>query len=248
MTTALSPQQTITDITTLRALRDEAWASILQNAPWARFVMAGDYDRRFYGIYLTETFHYVKHNPKHQALVAVQATGQLWSYYRFCYEHAQEETGHEMMAFNDLINLGLTSDSVTLPPPHPATEVFIGYLYRVSTEGNPLRRLGYSFWAEDSYGYIGNLMKKITQQLALEARHTTFLVSHANIDEKHAEDVDKAIVQNCKKPDDWASLAEVMQTSLRLQSAMLDAVLEEYQALKANASDRYRFLNGGADT
>jgi pyrroloquinoline quinone (PQQ) biosynthesis protein C len=91
-------------------------------------------------------------------------------------------------------------------------------------------------------------MKKVIQQLALEARHTTFLVSHANIDEKHAEDVDKAIVQNCKKPDDWANLAEVMQTSLRLQSAMLDAVLEEYQALKANASDRYRFLNGRADT
>ena len=248
MTTVSFPQRTITDITTLRALRDEVWASILQDAAWARFVMTGDYDRRFYGVYLVETYHYVKHNPRHQALVAVQGTGQLWSYYRFCYEHAQEETGHEMMAFSDLINLGLTVDPVTLPPPHPATEIFIGYLYRVSTEGNPLRRLGYSFWAEDSYGYIRGLMEKITQHLALEARHTSFLVSHASIDEKHAEDVDNAIIHNCKKPEDWGSLAEVMQTSLRLQSAMLDAVMEEYQALKANASDRYAFLNARAQT
>ncbi|HEX8014794.1 MAG TPA: hypothetical protein VF465_06125, partial [Flavobacterium sp.] len=53
----------------LKQKRDSEWANLLENSNWANFILNGDFDARFYGIYLIETYHYVMHNPKHQALV-----------------------------------------------------------------------------------------------------------------------------------------------------------------------------------
>jgi pyrroloquinoline quinone (PQQ) biosynthesis protein C len=206
--------------------------------------MEGDYDVRFYGVYLVETYHYVMHNPKHQALVAVNCQTRPFGYLRFCYEHAEEETGHEMMALHDLINLGLSKDHPGLPEPLAETETFIAYLYWISSHGNPLRRLGYSFWAEDSYQYVAAHLDKVRKVLGLEERQMTFLVSHASIDEKHAAEIDQMLTMNCKSDDDWESSEQVLRTSLLLQSRMLDSIVDEYKKLKAGTSDKYRLLSG----
>lgn len=205
--------------------------------------MEEDFDARFYGIYLLETYHYVMHNPRHQALVGVYMKEKVFRYIKFCYEHAEEEAGHEMMAFHDLLNLGLDKDSFTIPSPHPSTEVFIAYLYYISSNGNPYQRLGYSFWAEDSYQYIAGLMTKVISVLGLDKSQTTFLVSHAAIDEKHAQEIEEMVNEFCRTEDDWYSVNKVLETSLRLQSEMLDNVMLEYLNLRNGGKSRYAFLN-----
>ncbi len=227
----------------LRKTRDKEWAQIIGNAKWCTFVHNGDYDRRFYGIYLVETYHYVMHNPKHQALVATRFTEMPANYMKFCYEHAEEEAGHESMAFHDLLNMGITKESFTMPLPLPSTETFIAYLYRVSAVGNTLRRLGYSFWAEDSYQYIQDIMGKVISTLHLNNKHTTFLVSHAAIDEDHAAEIESMIQKYCVTEYDWDAVTEVLITSLKLQSAMLDDIVDEYLLLKSGEKSRYSFLN-----
>ena len=234
---------TATNFEKLQQRRDALWAEIIENADWSEFVMSGNYDRRFYGIFLIQTYHYVRHNPKHQALVATRNVEMPIPYAQFCYEHAEEETGHEMMAYNDLVNLGLSDKRPTLPGPHPSTEVFIGYLYWVSSQGNPLRRLGYSFWAEDSYGYIAELMSKVKSTLGLDNSQMSFLVSHATIDEEHAKDIENMIHRFCKTEDDWQEVEKVLNTSLKLQSNMLDNVVQAYQALLDGTDSTYSFLN-----
>jgi hypothetical protein len=62
---------------------------------------------------------------------------------------------------HDLLSLGVDKSTLEIPTPHPNTEVFIAYLYWISINGNPLQRLGYSFWAEDSYQYIGKLIDNV---------------------------------------------------------------------------------------
>ena len=230
-------------VATLKLARDAAWAAILTDASWVAFVRAGDFDARFYGIYLVETYHYVMHNPRHQALVGALSKGQPFNYTKFCYEHAEEETGHEMMAYHDLASLGFGDAPIPIPPPHPSTEVFIAYLYWVSQHGNPLRRLGYSFWAEDSYGYIAPLVRRVKEKLALDASQMTFIISHATIDEKHSRDIEEMIEKFCKTEEDWQAVEAVMNASLRLQSEMLAQVVKSYQVLKSGGASPYAFLN-----
>lgn len=243
MTTLTRSKPAADQLALLKATRDESWRNILKHAEWVAFIQSGAFDRRFYGIYLLETYHYVAHNPRHQALVGTRVEDKVFRYVKFCYEHAAEETGHEMMAMHDLVSLGLDKESVEVASPHSSTEVFIAYLYRVSSHGNPLRRLGYSFWAEDSYQYIGALLDKVRGTLDLAPLNMTFLVSHATIDEKHAQEIDEMLVEFCKTEEDWYDVEEVMQTSLKLQSDILDNVVREYRMLRDGKSSRYSFLN-----
>jgi thiaminase len=230
-------------VASLKQARDATWATILKDAPWVAFILAGEFDTRFYGIYLIETFHYVMHNPRHQALVGALSKDQPFNYTKFCYEHAEEETGHEMMAYHDLASLGSGNSPIPIPPPHPSTEVFIAYLYWVSTHGNPLRRLGYSFWAEDSYGYIEPLVRRVKETLRLASSQMTFIISHATIDEKHSQEIEEMIGTFCKTEEDWQAVEDVMNTSLRLQSEMLGQVVNSYQSLNNGGASPYAFLN-----
>jgi len=232
-----------TQFRNLKNMRDTEWANLTTNANWAKFILNETFDARFYGIYLLETYHYVMHNPKHQALVGAHMKEKIFKYIKFCYEHAEEETGHEMMAMHDLLSLSLEKEDFQIPSPHPNTEVFIAYLYWISTNGNPLQRLGYSFWAEDSYQYIGQLIDKVRTALNLQKGQMTFLISHATIDEKHAQEIEEMINDFCNTKDDWYSVEKVMRTSLKLQSNMLDSVLSEYLNLKNGGASRYDFLN-----
>ena len=243
METTISKEEVAQRFAQLKQLRDQLWADVNSQSRWTKFVMDGVYDLRFYGIYLIETYHYVMHNPKHQALVGVVSKEKVFRYIKFCYEHAEEETGHEMMAMHDLLSLGLERDQFILPEPLPATEVFIGYLYWISSNGNHLRRLGYSFWAEDSYQYISGLLAKVSETLGLQKHQMTFLVSHATIDEKHAAEIDEMIQDFCKTEADWECVKQVLETSLKLQSQMLDAVVDQYCKLRDGEVTPYAFLN-----
>ena len=227
----------------LKEARNKKWEKIINSANWVKFIMDKNFDKRFYGIYLIETYHYVKENPRHQAIIALRETNAPINYLKFCYEHAEEETGHEMMAYHDLKSLGLENDEIKLGPPLSSTEILIAYLYRISQFGNPLRRLGYSFWAEDSYQYIQELLKSIAENLSLGKENMTFLVSHSTIDEKHSKEIEQMIVHFCKDSNDFESILEIMNVTLTLQSNMLDEIVNEYRKLEQNESFKYNFLN-----
>lgn len=222
------------------ALREELtseWQRLLAGSPFAELVLGGDYDRRLYGLYLVETFHYTRENPRHQALVGTRP-GVDPHYARFCFTHAAEEVGHEMMALHDLRSLGHDVTVDDLPEQLEETAVLSSYLHRISQTGNPLARVGYSFWAESSYEHIGPLLLAARAQLELEDRHMTFLVAHARIDAHHAKEIDDVLGRFARTDDDWEAVARVMRTSLRLTVAMLDAVAVEFRAVAEGRSAR----------
>lgn len=223
----------------LKKFRDQKWDSVRKNAGWANFILDGKYSKTFYGIYLIETYHYVKENPKHQALVAIKGNNLPPNYSKFCYEHAEEETGHELMALHDLGSLNFQTEEVISMKPLSETEQLISYLYYISENGNPLRRLGYSFWAEDSYQYIQDLLASISTNLDLSKENMTFLVSHSSIDEKHSAEVEEVITKFCKSSEDFEDILEVMNTTIDLQSNMLSAIVREYDACINKKSEKY---------
>jgi thiaminase len=227
----------------LESLLAEEWKLILEQSPLIRTIMEGKADKRLFGLYMLETYQYTYHNARNQALVGTRSGEMPVKYMKFCFEHAEEETGHELMALHDLMELGLSRDEITIPAPLPATEVLIAYLYYVSANGNPLRRLGYSFWAENCYGYINPVISKIKSTLQLKDSQLTFFVAHSNIDEEHAVEVYDMIARFCKTEQDWQHVERVMLVSLRLQGRVLDDVFEAYKRLEAGNANEYSFLN-----
>lgn len=226
----------------------EKWQEILQQPQalqFSRSLMGKD--RRVYALYLTQVYHYAWHTPRNQALVAVNPNTKDLRYMRFCLEHALEETGHELMALHDLRSMGiLINDPVNeMPPALPATELLIAYLYRVAQNGNPLQRLGYSFWAETSYDYIRDFIDRMGEDMELSKRQMTFFYNHSTIDDKHAKDVENILLHCCNTDDDWKAVEHSAMITLDLTHQILKSVLIEYEKLINKEPSLFAIINIG---
>jgi pyrroloquinoline quinone (PQQ) biosynthesis protein C len=220
-----------------------AWEAMFSTSRFVERIRADRFDARLYGIYMIETYHYTSHNARNQALAGARSFDRSPQYLKFCFEHAEEETGHELMALHDLCSLGLDRSALVLPAPLPATEVLIAYLYWVSQNGNTVQRLGYSYWAENSYGQIDSLLQIVRRKIDLKDSQLTFFVAHSTIDDKHAREVHETIEHHCRSGEDWEAVERVMLTSLALTGRMLEDVDTAYEALLSGADSPYAFLN-----
>jgi thiaminase len=220
------------------------WKELFSTSRFIQTIERGEVTKPLYALYLLETYHYTRHNARNQAVVGVRCPEGELQYQRFCFEHAAEEVGHEHMALHDLKSLGVADADLAMPPPLPATTVLTGYLYWISYQGNPLQRLGYSFWAESCYEYVIPLLRNVQQRLELTNAQMTFFISHAEIDADHSKAVNDMLCKRCKTHDDWSTVAEVMRTSLRLTGAMMDNVFDEHTRLMTGKTERCAFLRG----
>jgi pyrroloquinoline quinone (PQQ) biosynthesis protein C len=215
----------------------------LASSPYLAKVMEpGFVDKRLYAIYLTETYHYTRHNSRNQAVIATRPDDMDVRYIKFCLRHAEEEAGHEKMALHDLKNLGYAVDEITLPKPLVSTQTLISYLYYTAETANPFARLGYSYWAEQSYHFIQPLLDMISKGLGVPDKAMTFFREHSSIDEEHAKQVMETITRFAKTEDDWSSIEDCMVNSLILTTRMMDEVFEEFMKVKSGIPSRYHFL------
>lgn len=226
---------------------EKAWAEILNGSRLVKAIREGRVSKALYAIYMIETSHYTAHNARNQGLVGVRHADNP-VYAKFCFEHAAQEVGHEKMALHDVMSLGLKNENFDIPPALPATEVLIAYLYWISFTGNPLQRLGYSYWAENAYQFITPLINKLSDTLLLKPAQLTFFVAHSDIDVEHFNEIKVILQRTCKRQCDWDAIANVMETSLRLTGNMLEAVYEQYEAWQNDLAPRYDFLHALADS
>jgi hypothetical protein len=196
----------------------EVWAEILSR-PFAKEIQSilGKGDRKLYALWLCQVAHLTQHTSAHQARVGMRIGEISFPYAKFCFEHAAEEVGHEMMAVHDLRKIGARVEKVSdLPPAFSATQKLTAYLYFAAEHAHPNTRLGFSYWAEKCYPYLQMMVANTQKALNLENRQMTFFVSHAVIDEKHARDVEHVIGLVCKTPADWAAVETGMIDTLEM--------------------------------
>lgn len=194
------------------------WAEVLSR-PLAKDIgkILSSGDKKLYSMWLTQVAHLTKYTSAHQALVGTRISEISHAYAKFCFEHAAEEVGHEMMAISDLRKVGYNVQKVAdLPPPLPATTKLNAYLFYAAREAHPATRLGFSYWAEKCYPYIQSLASNTQKSLGLSDKQMSFFVSHSEIDEKHAQDVERIIALVCQSPSDWAAVETGMIDTLNL--------------------------------
>jgi hypothetical protein len=230
----------------LNTLISSKWKNILSQSQTLNFAnsLMGK-DRRVYALYLTQVYHYTWHTARNQAMVGVNSSNTNIKYMKFCFEHALEETGHELMALHDLRSIGvpINDPEKEMPPVLPETELLIAYLYWVSSNGSPVQRLGYSYWAERSYGLIGPFLKTLVESMKLEKKQMTFYFNHAVLDDKHAKDVEDILLYACKSDADWKQVMKVAETTIDLTYGIINAVLKEYNKLLNQESSDFAILN-----
>lgn len=222
----------------------QQWAEILQS-PLAqnikKIMMSGD--KKLYALWLIQVAHLTKHTSAHQALVGTRFQEISHTYMKFCYEHALEEVGHEMMAIHDLKKIGAKINDITdLPAPLSATEQLTAYLYYVSQYAHPATRLGFSYWAEKCYPFVQNFAADTQRSLGLSDSQMSFFVSHSRIDEKHAADVEQVISHICKSPKDWQAVTEGLRTSLIMATQIFTQIFDLTEDLHQRP-DYLDFLN-----
>lgn len=202
-------------------------------------------DKRPYATFLTQVYHYTSHTARNQALVGVNLANTHVKYLKFCFEHALEETGHELMALHDLKAMGvpILDPNTDMPPMLPATEILVAYLYWVSIQGNPFQRLGFSYWAERSYGFVGHIIDSMSEKLGLDKKQMTFYFNHSDIDDKHAKDVENILLIACKTKEDWDAIYKVAATTIDISLDMMTQSIEAYKELNAGIASTFEILN-----
>jgi pyrroloquinoline quinone (PQQ) biosynthesis protein C len=214
-------------INTLEKEVEQCWEKIYEGSFWKHLRTHG-LNRELYICMMTQIYGYTKYNSQSQALAATKVTSERLKLLRFCLEHAFEEAGHDLMVLNDLENIGVDRETILNTRLLPSTQAFTAYLFRIATEYDATARLGYSFWAEGSYSYIKELTDAMRQDLNLPDKHMTFFISHSEIDNKHLEDVIKAINGWCTSPQQEQDMLEVLKNTLSLNGSILDDVYQQY--------------------
>lgn len=229
----------------LEELIRSEWKEALSQPRIAGFIdTAAANDRRIIAVYLIQVYHYAFHTARNQALVGVNLANTHTQYMQFCFEHALEETGHELMALHDLESIGIKFNGrENIPQALPSTDLLIAYLYFVASQGNPVQRLGYSYWSETSYSFIRTFMDILIQSMDLEKKQMTFFYSHSHIDDKHAKDVAEILVKVCKTEEDWNAVKQVAKITLRLTKDVFHESFEEFLKLSRGESSAYSFIN-----
>jgi hypothetical protein len=215
-----------TELEKIELKMSECWAQILQSSlakEIQNILTSGN--RQLYALWLIQVAHLTKHTSVHQALVGTRYKEISHVYMKFCFEHAMEEVGHEMMALSDLKRIGAKVARIDqLPPPLAATEQLNAYLYYVSQYAHPATRLGFSYWAEKCYPFIHSMASGAQSSMGLSDQQMTFFVSHSRIDEKHADDVERIVKSVCKTPEDWQAVTQGMETSLHLAIQIFEQI------------------------
>ncbi|WP_439886114.1 iron-containing redox enzyme family protein [Pseudomonas sp. MBLB4123] len=210
----------------LKDVCDAEWAKI-KAGRFFRLVQDSELQRELYIRAMVEVFHYTKNNAINQAAATFGEDHKRVGLLRFAMKHALEELGHENMVVNDLASIGV-DPSVFERKPLPATEALNGYLFSLAIRGGVIPRLGYSFWAEDSYEHLAPLLDVCKNQLGLSDKQLTFFIAHSVIDAKHAEDVNNAIIRWVESDEDKEAVKQVARTTLFLTGQILESVANEF--------------------
>jgi hypothetical protein len=213
----------------LDSIVDEEWQAI-KAGPFAKHVLQLGVDKDLYKQTMLQIYHYTRHNSINQAFAAWRVEPERIGLLRFCYEHANDELGHEKMVVHDLESIGLLGPGDLDTPPLPSTDALIGYIYYIGLCYGAVPRLGYSYWAETAYDHIGELLGRARTDLDLSDQNMSFFVAHAVIDVKHAEAVRHAIEQYARTDTERRLVLQVARTTLRLTGALLNEVHDAQHA------------------
>ncbi|MCG8424838.1 MAG: iron-containing redox enzyme family protein [Proteobacteria bacterium] len=219
----------------LAAAEQEGWNEIYEG-DFIRHLRTHGIDRDLYVALMTEIYHYTRHNAQNQALAVLGVQSDRLALLKYCLHHAYQEAGHDQMVIRDLAQVGVQRETVESSNPLPETQAFVAYLYQLAHNRDATHRLGYSYWAENAYAYISELIEAIKRDVKLTDDQLTFFVEHSTIDEAHFAQVKNIIANSCVTEEQQAGALDALKVTLRLTGNIMDAVYREVQKRRSRTA------------
>lgn len=189
---------------------------------WWQLLISGNVKISHYLGFLKETYHSTRVNPQTQVFATRFFDPSEQRFVQKFLRHALEEVGHDRMAVDDMIALGVPEKVILISEPGPMTVSFSGLPIYLIQFKNPLCYLGHLFHLEFIATQNGSGFIEILKSAGVPENAMTFLSEHAHIDPRHNKMMQEYIEMLCKTSTDLDAVIYGATTACRAYSKMLE--------------------------
>jgi hypothetical protein len=203
----------------------DRWFQIMSDLPateWQKRLNAGEVGLEHYKGFLLETYHQAGTNPQIQSYATMFLKGNPRDIVKMFYKHAVSEIGHDILAMNDLIHLGVDKNLILNSKPLPSTRALSANVLFDIQFRNPVRYLGYLFHLEFLPTQNGPQHIEMLTKLGVPKEAVTFLQEHATVDIGHNKLMEAYVNELVKTDAVFEEVADTMFVTASLHQRMLD--------------------------
>ncbi|MGZ3690497.1 MAG: iron-containing redox enzyme family protein [Pseudobdellovibrio sp.] len=202
-----------------------SWIEIMSSLPvseWQKRLAIGDIGLEHYKGFLLETYHQAGTNPQIQSYATMFFDGNPREIVKMFYKHAISEIGHDILAMNDLMNLGISRDLIVNSKPLPITKALSASVLHDIQFKNPVRYLGYLFHLEFLPTQNGPKYLEQLSGMGVPKNAVTFLEEHATVDVGHNKLMEIYVNELVTSTATFNEVVDTMYSTAYLHQKMLD--------------------------
>jgi thiaminase len=158
---------------------------ITNASPWFQKLAKGELTVAHYMGFLLETYHHAGLNPQIQAFTTMFLKNNPRDTIKLFFKHATSEIGHDLLALDDLCNLGPDKEKMIATKPLPSTVALNAYVLYTIQFVNPMSYLGYLLHLEYLPTQNGPAYIDMLKKIGVPENALSFLEEHATVDVGH---------------------------------------------------------------
>jgi pyrroloquinoline quinone (PQQ) biosynthesis protein C len=188
---------------------------------WFQKLNRGELELCHYKGFLKETYHQVKYNPQVQGFATAFFKNNPRDVIKQFFGHARSEVGHDLLALNDLVNLGVPKKIIEESAPLPMTTALNAYSFFTTMFVNPVSYLGYLFHLEYLPTTNGKQVVNTLLAMGVPENAVSFLNDHAEIDISHSKMMEDYIEKLILTEEDLQSVIRSMNDTAWIHCQMV---------------------------
>lgn len=152
--------------------------------------------------------------------------GEQRAFVRDILRHSLSEVNHDLLALEDIKNLGFESSEIPNQTPLPATQSIVGYLNQLIDGPRPLAMLGYLFHFEFAPTASGKETMDKLREAGIPENALSFISDHATIDVGHNKLMENYVENLIQSDEDLKAVAMAAKSSAILYAHMLNDAID----------------------
>ena len=210
------------------------WQEIMiqeSSRPWSTRLNSGEMKLCHYKGFLLETFHNTSKNPQLQAFSTIFFKNISHAVTKKFFLHASSEVTHEILAFKDLLNLGVPQKLIESSLPLPTTRALSALAIHNLIFESPIKYLGYLFHLEYTPMVNGPKIIEMLKSLGIPEQALTFINEHAKVDPALVKMLAEYMEELVKTDSDIEQLKIGIRDFVVLHNRMLEGAFENGEKL-----------------
>lgn len=208
---------------------DETLAAAIARVRASRFVedlLAGARGRELYRAYLREAFHFVRLTSGFTPLAARRMDPALLELRQWILHHSADEMGHELMARDDLLDLGDPAEVIDASRPAPGTMAWVCFFHYQVCVRPPFAALGVLYFLEGMAVALAPVVATTIARALAPAERTAvrFFREHGELDKKHVSEQRELIARWCTDAGDQAVVLDTVAQAGHVKRFMLESL------------------------